>query len=127
MKQLATTLRAALAALPALVAFAMVAVPALVISAADMPDGKEVFLAQKCNICHAVSSAGIEATTASEKMKGPDLIGVGDRHDNDKEWFVKFVKREVELDGSLHKKPYKGTDEELAALIDWLLEQKAVD
>jgi hypothetical protein len=31
-------------------------------------DGKEIFLAQKCDLCHTVSSAGIEAKTKSDKM-----------------------------------------------------------
>ena len=44
--------------------------------AAKVLDGKQIFLAQKCNLCHAVSPAGIAATTKSEKMKGPDLVGL---------------------------------------------------
>ena len=42
-------------------------------------DGKAIFLAQKCNTCHSVSTEGIAATTKSEKMKGPDLINL--KHD----------------------------------------------
>ena len=43
---------------------------------AEGSDGKGVFEAQKCNLCHAVSSAGIEAKTKSEKLKGPDLVNL---------------------------------------------------
>jgi mono/diheme cytochrome c family protein len=84
-------------------------------------DGKEVFLAQKCNTCHTVSTAGIEATTKSEKMKGPDLVGVVQAHDP--AWIADFVQKKVDKDGKKHSKEYKGTAEELTAIIDWLKTQ----
>lgn len=84
-------------------------------------DGKEVFLAQKCNTCHAVSTSGIEATTKSEKMKGPDLVGVMQAHDP--AWITEFLHKKVDKDGKKHAKEYKGTDEELAAILDWLKTQ----
>jgi cbb3-type cytochrome oxidase cytochrome c subunit len=80
--------------------------------------GKAVFLAQKCNMCHSVASHDIEATTKSEKMKGPDLSDVGNRHDAD--WFPGFLKKETELNGKKHGKEVKASDEELAALVGWL-------
>jgi len=88
----------------------------------DGSSGKAVFLAQKCNLCHAVSSAGIEATTKSEKMKAPDLVGVGSRHDG--AWIAQYLQKKQTLQDKTHAKEFKGSDEELAALIDWLLEQK---
>lgn len=93
--------------------------------AAQEDDGKAVFEAQKCNICHAVSSAEIEAKTKSEKLKGPDLTGVGDRVEG--AWITRYVKKEVDREGKKHMKPFKGTDEELQAIVDWLLEQKPVE
>lgn len=81
------------------------------------------FVAQKCNMCHAVSTAGIEAKVKSEKMQGPDLAGISSRHEAD--WIAKFLRREVQLDGADHKKEFKGTDEELKALIAWLETQKS--
>lgn len=80
--------------------------------------GKEAFLTAKCNKCHSVASHDIEATITSEKMKGPDLDGVAAKHD--KEWMTKYVKKEEQLDGKSHKNTFKGTDEELQAIIDWL-------
>lgn len=99
-----------------------VLVAALAASPAAAEDGKATFEAQSCNLCHDVSSAGITAKTKSEKLKGPDLTGVGDRFDA--EWIAKYVKKEVDKDGKAHTKPFKGTDEELQAIVDWLLEQK---
>lgn len=89
---------------------------------AGAADGKEVFLAQKCNLCHSVESAAIPRKTDNEKTNGPELTGLAERHDA--EWVGKFLKREIQKDGKAHKKEYKGTDEELKALVDWLLAQK---
>ena len=68
---------------------------ALPVRAAEPPAGRQaVFLAQKCNTCHAVSSAGIEATTKSEKMKGPDLVGVVPK--KGEEWTGKYLRKEID-------------------------------
>lgn len=106
------------AALAAAAAVAL-ATPA---GAAAAADGKQVFLAQKCNLCHSVSSAGIEATTTNDKLKGPDLSGTSERDDA---WLEAYLKQEETLDGAKHKKKYSGSDEDLQALIDWLQEQSA--
>jgi mono/diheme cytochrome c family protein len=91
-----------------------------------MPAGQEVFLDVKCNMCHAVSTAGVEAKTTSEKMRGPDLVGLAEDDTlGDAGALAEYIKQESEIDGAKHKKGFKGTDEELQALIDWLLEQKA--
>jgi mono/diheme cytochrome c family protein len=92
------------------------------VQAEDVPAGQAVFLAQKCNLCHAVSSAGIEAKIRSEKLAGGDLKGIGERRDAD--WIAKFVRKEIELDGAKHKKLFTGSDEELQTLIAWLQAQK---
>jgi len=84
--------------------------------------GQDVFTAQKCNMCHSVSTVGIEAKMKSPKMMGPDLKGVGERHDA--EWIGKFLHKEVQKDGADHKGSFKGTPEELETLIAWLNEQK---
>jgi len=107
-----------------LLAAALLVVGAFALAAptAEGADGKEVFLAQKCNLCHAVSSAGIEATTTNEKLKGPDLstVDLGDGA-----WLAAYVKQEENRDGKKHKKKFTGSEEELQALIAWLKEQAA--
>ncbi len=85
--------------------------------------GKKVFEAEKCSMCHALSNLGIEATTKAEKLKGPDLVDVGKRYEAD--WIAKYIKKEADKEGKSHTKPFKGSDEELQALVDWLLEQKS--
>ena len=91
--------------------------------AAQEADGKAVLEAEKCNLCHAVSTVGIEAKTKSDKLKGPDLVNLADDYEAD--WIVKYLKKEADKEGKSHTKPFKGSDEELQALVDWLLEQKA--
>lgn len=81
--------------------------------------GAAVFATMKCSMCHSVSTAGIEAK--SEKMFKGDLIDL----DRDAKWLTEYMKLEVDIEGTPHKKPFKGSDEELQALVDWLLEQKS--
>lgn len=84
--------------------------------------GKTTFVEQGCNKCHSVSSAGIEATIKSEKMQGPDLDGVGSRYDA--ELVGKYVRKEVQINDKDHKATWKGSDEELAAIVDWMMKLK---
>ena len=87
---------------------------------APAADGKAIFLAQKCNMCHNVPSAQVERTTKSDKMAGADLNG-----DMTKDQLVKFIKKEApDAAGKTHSKEWKGTDEELNALADWLVQNK---
>ncbi len=85
---------------------------------ADCADGKAIFTESKCDMCHSVKAAGIEAKVKSEKMQGPDLTGVGSRHEAD--WIVKYVNKEVQLNDKDHKGAFKGSDEDLQSLIAWL-------
>ena len=99
-----------------------VSVTAAAVAEESAPAGKQAFMELKCNLCHSVPAAGIESKTKSEKIKGPDLLA----GEWDKELLAKFIKKEAKApDGSEHKKEFKGSDEELQALVDWLLEQKA--
>ncbi len=85
---------------------------------AEELDGKALFTeTHKCNMCHAVPAADIEAKTKSEKMKGGDL---GGKIETELADLAAYVRKEAELDGKTHKKPFKGTDEELQAIVDWL-------
>lgn len=92
------------------------AAPAMAASS-DGLDGEQVFLGQKCNLCHGVEAADIEAKTKSDKLKGPDLSGVTERHDD--EWIAHYLRKEETLNGEEHTKPFTGSDEELGALIAW--------
>jgi mono/diheme cytochrome c family protein len=88
--------------------------------AAAKLDGKAIFLAQKCNLCHSVPTAGIEKTTKSEKMAGPDMVNVK----TDAATLGKYLRKQADKDGKKHTKAFTGSDEELGALIAWIQEQK---
>jgi mono/diheme cytochrome c family protein len=102
-----------------------VAVPILIVSflapASAAPDGKAVFLGQKCNLCHSIDAAGIARISKAEKTKGPDLGGVAKRHDE--AWMKRFLSKQEMLNGKKHLKTFTGTPEELDALIAWVRAQ----
>ncbi len=83
-------------------------------------DGKAVFLAQKCNMCHNVPTQGIVRTMKSEKMAGPDIVNVKE----DAAFLNKWLRKQVDLHGKKHGKAFTGSDEELGALIAWIQAQK---
>jgi len=85
--------------------------------------GKKLFLGQKCNLCHSIPPAGIEAMTRSKAIKGPDLVNLADKHDA--AWMKKWLRLEETMNGKKHKKKFTGSDEELDTLVTWLLSQKS--
>ena len=77
-------------------------------------DAKKVFVAQKCDMCHTVTSANI----TSKKKDAFDLSTIGTSTKAD--FFAKYLKKEVKVKDNLHKVAFKGTDEELASMTKWL-------
>jgi cytochrome c553 len=77
-------------------------------------EGKKVFTDKKCMSCHTVESEGIE----SKKKDAHDLSTVGT--DRDADFFMKYLKKEEKIEGKEHKIAFKGTDEELKDLADFL-------
>jgi mono/diheme cytochrome c family protein len=84
-------------------------------------DGKQIFLAQKCNLCHSVPPAGIAATVKSERMKGPDLVGLSQK---DATLLNGYLRKTANINGKKHAKQFTGSDEEIGALIAWLQKQE---
>lgn len=91
--------------------------------AARAADGKDLFLANKCNNCHTMEKFEIDRKINSEKTNGPDLSTVGDRHEA--AWIVKFVKKEETLHDKNHLNNYKGSDKDLENIAAWLASLKA--
>lgn len=89
---------------------------------AKSPDGKQIFLNQRCNLCHSVSTAGIDAVIKSPAMRGPDLVNVADKHDA--KWLKGWLHKKIEMNGKKHRKLFTGSDAELDTLISWLQAQK---
>lgn len=86
--------------------------------AGDEDPGKKLFMEYKCNVCHSVSAADIEAKQPDEAKRGPDLSKLEKTPEAD--WMKKFLKKEVELEGKKHKKGFTGEDEELDSIVTWL-------
>lgn len=98
-------------------------IPAPRAAAAETLDGKAVFAAQKCNLCHSIESQGIASKATSDKTKGPDLSGEGLKRDA--AWIGKFLHRVEKIDGKVHKKDLKAASEaEIDALVAWLMTLK---
>lgn len=87
----------------------------------DEPAGKVLFLAKKCNLCHGIESQGI--AKKSEKMKGEELSNIGSEIPS-ADWLKGWLLQTELKDGDKHQKKFKGTDEELQTLIDWILTLK---
>lgn len=87
---------------------------AFTISYNDDPAGKKIFVDNKCNMCHIIKSAGIE----SKKSDATDLSNVGAEMKKDD--MIKYLKKEMKLNDKVHKTAFKGTDEELTKLVEWL-------
>ena len=86
-------------------------------------DGPSLLESQKCVKCHEVQALGIKTISDKDPSKVKDLSKAGADFASADE-IKAFLLRESERDGKKHKSKFKGTDEELQVLVDWLLEQK---
>lgn len=105
------------------------------------PDGKQIFLTNKCNSCHTVQALGIEKkksedaeeakkktedaeeAKAKSENKPPDLSSVGLERKAD--WISKFLMKTETIKGEKHPRKFRGTEAELKTLASWLEGQKA--
>jgi len=87
----------------------------------DEPAGKKLFMDAKCTSCHSMEAFGLIPKTPKKNI--PDLSFVGDRHNAD---FIKlFITKQEKMHDANHPIAYKGSDEELVILADWLASLKA--
>ena len=81
-------------------------------------DGKQIFIDSKCNNCHTVTSMEI----TSKKDDATDLSNAGSVGTS--ELMKSYLLKEAKINDKNHKLKFKGTDEELNALVNWLLTLK---
>jgi cytochrome c551/c552 len=84
------------------------------IPAVDAP-GKNIFVDNKCTMCHSVEVAEV----TSKKNDAKDLSNLS--ADLTSDFLTKYLKKEESLEGKKHKTAFKGSDEELQQMVDWLL------
>jgi cytochrome c553 len=82
--------------------------------------GKNIFTQAKCNMCHSISSQGIEAKKKSNST--PDLSNVGATITSSK--LKSYLKKESELNEKKHLVAFKGEEADFETLVSWLLTLK---
>lgn len=55
-------------------------------------------------------------------MHGSDLSSVG--KDGDAAWLSQYLLKEVDVEGKKHRPTYRGSDEDLQTIAEWLAQQK---
>ncbi|MCX7879946.1 MAG: hypothetical protein N2517_04730 [Ignavibacteria bacterium] len=80
--------------------------------------GKEIFIEAKCNTCHALSSQQIEAKSKAQKDKAGDISEMKIEFETD--FLIKYLKKEVEINKKKHPVAFKGSDEDLKILVDFI-------
>lgn len=88
---------------------------------AEEPTGKDIFVNQKCNVCHAIASQEI---TSKQAAKYPDLSDFGSKG-VEEATLIQYLKKEVKLNEKSHPIKFKGEDAELDVLAKWLLSLKS--
>lgn len=84
-------------------------------SAGEEPAGKKVFIDAKCNTCHAVQVVKIDTKS---KKPAADLSAIGSKHKTD--FLKKYVVKQEKMNDKPHPVAFKGSDEDLKKLSEWL-------
>jgi len=85
------------------------------------PEAKEVFVEQKCTLCHSALSAGIKAPTPSKNTI--DVSGLAAKG-RTATWLLGYLKKTETLEGKAHPPKFRGTPAELDVLVEWLMSLK---
>ena len=76
--------------------------------------GQKIYTEKKCSMCHKIEGVGGKI--------GPDLSDVGSKRDA--EWIKGFLKDPKSVIPETKQPPFKGTDEELDAVVAYLMSLK---
>ncbi len=88
---------------------------------AEKSTGKDIFVNAKCNTCHAIKSQDI---TSKQADKYPDLSNFGNSGVSE-ENAIKYLNKEFDINGKKHPVKFKGSEEELKTMVEWLLTLKS--
>jgi cytochrome c553 len=78
------------------------------------PEGKTIFVNNKCGTCHSVESAGL----STKAKKSTDLSDTGSKYE--KELLTGYLLKKEKINNKNHPAAFKGTEEELVQLTNWL-------
>lgn len=84
---------------------------------AEGKDGKTIFEEAKCTACHGIQSQGVEAKKKSDKNPDLSKITAG----KDIEFWAKYMKKDESLNNKKHPIPFKGSDDDLKVMMEWLM------
>lgn len=79
-------------------------------------DPVKMFSDKKCISCHSINVIVIAKT--NEKSRAPDLSNV---YEKGPDFLTKYLKKEAEIDGKKHGIAWHGTEDELKAMVGWLM------
>ncbi|NIO10389.1 MAG: c-type cytochrome [Deltaproteobacteria bacterium] len=77
--------------------------------------GEKIYVERNCVLCHTIKGKG---GTAGPIARGPDLTVVGTRRDV--EWLKTFLKDPKAVNAKSKKMPFRGSEEELELLAEYL-------
>jgi cytochrome c551/c552 len=100
-----------------LVTFGMLSFVLVQFAQAEGKDGKTIFEESKCTACHGIETQGVEAKKKSDK--NPDLSKITEGHDI--EFWTKYMKKDESLNNKKHPIPFRGSDEDLNTMMEWLM------
>jgi mono/diheme cytochrome c family protein len=90
------------------------------IAAGDAGTGKDLFVANKCNVCHGISAQGIAKTMAASKA--PDLSKAG--KSANAATLKAYLMKTAQINGKNHSKKWAGSDADLQTVANWLASLK---
>lgn len=86
-------------------------------------DPKQIFEDAKCTTCHSIDSKGVETRKKTDKTV--DLSKLDEGHDA--AFWISYLKKNENLNNKKHPVAFKGTDEDLAAMINWLMTAESAE
>ena len=87
---------------------------------APKKEPKELFVNNKCNMCHSVPKVDIKSKMPTKYPELPNKIAKDTKVDE----LVKFIKQETNLNGKKHGLKFRGSEDELKSILKWLQEIK---
>ena len=103
-----------------LVALSLIVAPKSFAQEEKKSDGLKIFAESKCTSCHSLEAVGIKK---KPNQKPPDLSNAASV--GTPEFIGKYLQKTEVKNGRKHLVSFKGSDEDLKTLTEWLVTDKA--